>query len=236
MSGPLAVVFECDGRLAGGRPYGALLAEALAGRGWSVEVVGRDEPWTDRPGAGLLVVSGGETPVSAREGWMPDRLADLDRLVGRTDPAATPLLGVCLGSQMLAASAAGPEAVRASTTMAVGVEDVVLGDGTTRPVPAFHYEGIDPERLAASGADVLATGRYRTAQAFALGPRILGVQFHPELVADRLAEVVVDHADLIADKGVDPAVVLAEVRARADELARGGWPVVEALWPHLDPV
>jgi GMP synthase-like glutamine amidotransferase len=123
------------------------------------------------------------------EPWLA---AELDLLEEALD-LGTPILGVCLGGQLLARAGGGrvrrvdePEVARFCD---VGVlpearDDLLLA---ALPAPFFgfewHYYGFE----APPGAALLA-GNGSTQQAFRLQNRAWGLQFHIEVTAETLAE------------------------------------------------
>jgi GMP synthase (glutamine-hydrolysing) len=146
-----------------------------------------------------------------------------------------PVLGVCLGAQLLAA-AAGAEVHR--------VSDPEIGWHGVERLPAAADDPVAsalPDRFTAyqwhSYACRLPAGAVELArspvcpQAFALDGHAWGVQFHPEVTPDILEDWISDYdSDPDAVRlGFDPATALAEVDrrlARWNEIGRdlfGAW-------------
>ncbi len=138
---------------------------------------------------GPLIVLGGPMGVYELEAH-PFLAYEID-LIRRQLESGQPILGVCLGAQLLAAAAGG--------TVYPGVHGKEIGwgpveltnagaidplwSGFPRRFTTFHWHG-DTFDLP-PGAEVLArTSHYP--QAFRLGPRAYGVQFHPEVVPQQL--------------------------------------------------
>ncbi|UNT00257.1 type 1 glutamine amidotransferase [Streptomyces tubbatahanensis] len=138
----------------------------------------------------LVVLGGGFMPDDdARAPW----LAATRGLVAAALAERTPLLGICLGGQMLAHVAGGKVAAghgapeMGSTALSVRAE--AAAD------PLFHSL---PERVTAierhvdavtslpPGAVWLARSDRCPYQAFRVGERAWGVQFHPETAPERL--------------------------------------------------
>ncbi len=127
--------------------------------------------------------------------WILEEIAWLETIVA----GRRPVLGVCLGVQLLA-RAAGAE-VRRLAEPEVGWIDVVLNeDGVADPVL-----GAMPQRFPGlvwhqytydvpDGAVELARTD-RTTQAFRLGDACWGVQFHPEVTGVQLERWIADFED-----------------------------------------
>jgi GMP synthase (glutamine-hydrolysing) len=134
--------------------------------------------------------------------------------------AGVPVLGICLGAQLVAA-AAGAE-VRRSGEPEIGWSEVeVSADGARDPVL-----GVLPERFLAyewhsytfdlpAGAVELARSGICT-QAFRLGDVAWAVQFHPEVTPEIVREWALDYeSDPDAVRlGVEPAAHLAVAERR----------------------
>jgi len=146
--------------------------------------------------------------------WLREETMWLQQLLARR----TPVLGMCLGIQLLARAAGswvGP-----LPEPEIGWCDVELTDaGSEDPVL-----GALPERFAAlqwhhytygvpAGAAELARSA-ACSQAFRLGDRCWGVQFHPEVTAAQLDRWLED----ASDPAPDPERLRAETRANI-----GGW-------------
>jgi GMP synthase-like glutamine amidotransferase len=139
-----------------------------------------------------------------------------------------PILAVCLGTQVLA-EAAGGEARRASEPEIGWFEIEVTDEGAADPVigplaPSFtgfqwhSYEAVPPE-----GAAILA----RTSvcpQAYRIGDRVWGVQFHAEVTAADISHWIDDYqADEDAVRiGIDPDELRKETEPRMDDWNRLG--------------
>ncbi len=169
----------------------------LADAGVTAERVRLDEGETLPAAADLggLVVMGGPMGVHD-EGAYPWLLAERD-LIGEAVAGGLPVLGVCLGSQQLAA-ALGAE-VTSGATGEVGVGDVELtAVGRRDPVLGPEYNGLsgtsvpcvhwhrDTFSLPEGAVHLAATRRFPN-QAFRVGDRAYGLQFHIE-IDDTLAE------------------------------------------------
>jgi GMP synthase (glutamine-hydrolysing) len=138
-----------------------------------------------------LVVLGGPMGVGDTE-QHPYLAGEIDLLAAAT-AAGIPVLGVCLGAQLLACALGGT--VRRARTAEVGIGSVALTaagerDGVLGPsgpvLPVLHWHGdtftIPP------GAELLASSDRCVNQAFRLGSAY-GLQFHVELDAGLAASM-----------------------------------------------
>ena len=175
------------------------------------------------------VVSLGGTAHPDQDDARPWLAAELDLLEEALD-TGTPILGVCLGSQLLARAAGGrigavdqPEVARfADVGLLPDADDDLLLAGMPRPFFGFewHWYGFE----APPGATLLARNA-STQQAFRLQNRAWGLQFHIEVTAPTLAEWADAAPDTIEehggrarfDKGVEQFIGQSE--AAAKELA-----------------
>jgi GMP synthase-like glutamine amidotransferase len=149
-----------------------------------------DSPPSDAAGWDAIMVFGGvQHPDSDSDhAWLAGETA----FIGSALTAGVPLLGVCLGAQLVA-RAAGAR-VGPARRSEVGWHDVDLDASATNDpvlgvlpprITAFqwHYYGFD----VPDGAVGLATSPAAN-QAFRLGDRAWGVQFHPEVDAEMLED------------------------------------------------
>ncbi|MDQ1041091.1 GMP synthase (glutamine-hydrolyzing) [Streptomyces sp. V3I8] len=177
-----------------------------------VEVEGAKAPDRADGFGAVVLLGGGFLPDDdARAPWLPAQRA----LALRAVADGVPLLGICLGAQLLALAAGGTvrgchgEPERGSCTVVLRAEaatDPLFRELPHRfPVIQNHRDQIT---ALPPGAVHLAASDACPVQAFRVGACAWGVQFHPEAGADRLVRW--DEAAL-ADEGID----LAGLRARA---------------------
>jgi GMP synthase (glutamine-hydrolysing) len=191
-----------------------LFARVLSGMGISLEVIhawrGDRLPETLAAYRGLAVGGGG---MSA---YQSDRfLAEEVRLLRCARDTGTPVLGFCLGAQLLSLALGGR--VFPNYTREIGLFEVrftpeagsdPLWQGHTAPFFPIHWHG-DTFSLP-PGAVWLASSRITPHQLFRWGPRMYGFQFHLEFDLPVVREMIRSDAPLLEANGVDPHRLLAD--------------------------
>jgi GMP synthase (glutamine-hydrolysing) len=186
-----------------------------------VEVTGADVPAAPDGFDAVVLLGGGFLPDDdAHAPWLPAERALARRAV--TD--GVPLLGICLGAQVLAAVAGGvvqghhgrPERGSCRVSLRREAETDALFAGLPAEFRVIQNHKDQITELP-SGVVRLAESEACPVQAFRVGERAWGVQFHPEAGADRLDRW--DEAAL-ADAGLDLGALRAEAEAAEPESAR----------------
>ena len=179
-------------------------------------------------GRPLLVLGGGYLPDDdTRAPWLPATR----RLVAQALDDGSPVLGICLGGQLLAQVAGGtveaehgtPEYGSTPVRLRPEAASDPLLHGLGPLVPAIERH-VDAITELPPEAVWLASSEGCPYQAFRVGERAWGVQFHPEADAARIAAW---DRDQLAARGVDRDRLHA--RALADEdAAVAAWSVFTA--------
>ncbi len=215
------------------------LEPLLQSRGYAVRYVDASTEDLRAPhiaDAGLLVVLGG--PIGAFDEAAYPFLADELALVRRRLDSQQPLLGICLGAQLIARALGAPVAPMgvkeigfAPLALTAAGHDsplAALGD-----VPVLHWHGdqfgIPP------GAQCLAGTATCPHQGFALGHQVLGLQCHLEADPRTLERWLVGHACELAQAGVDPRALRAEARALQARLPAAAGAVFTRWLDGLEP-
>ncbi len=158
----------------------------------------------------LLIMMGGPMGVYEHDAH-PWIACQLGRLARRLE-ADRPTLGVCLGSQMVAAALGGQ--VYAGPVMEVGFHPVTVHDPGAGPlrhivdVPVLHWHG-DTFSLP-DNVELLASSHHYEHQAFRRGSNILALQFHAEMGLDPRFDAWIESGqDAIARAGTDAPALRA---------------------------
>lgn len=205
------LVIENDSR----DPVG-ILGDAIAARGLTTKVV-RPHAGDSIPAPtefGGLVVLGGSQ--GAYEAHIHPYLDDEMEAIRTAVAAGLPVLGICLGSQLIAHALGGrayladrPEAgVIAPTITAEGADDPVA-ELIARPVLTFHQDTFD----VPANATVIARSD-RFIQAFRCGSA-LAIQPHPEVRVEDV-EHWVETSSIPTRAGTDSHELLATMRRTVD--------------------
>jgi GMP synthase (glutamine-hydrolysing) len=184
------------------------LTDLLIQRGYTIEVCHayNNDPIPRQLSHDLLVVMGGSMGVADIGQPAYPFLAQEVTLIKSVIAASQPMLGICLGAQLLAHAAGArvyPNTINGKAVREVGWADVNFLGHDERPelrgLPAhhtmLHWHG-DTYDLP-SGAVLLASTPLCKNQLFRLN-RQVGLQFHPEVTAD----MVLSWADLDRDFAV----------------------------------
>ncbi|TDE42192.1 type 1 glutamine amidotransferase [Nonomuraea mesophila] len=169
----------------------------------------------------MIVLGGGYLPGDDdRAPW----LAGTRRLAGQALADGVPFFGICLGGQLIAEVAGGevtgdtgaPENGSVPVTIRPEAGADPLFHGLPSVVPAIEHHKDAVTRLP-GGAVHLAETEACPYQAFRVGERAWGVQFHPEVTPERIRGWRAD--------GFDPAEI--HEQAVADE------PVSTPIWRRV---
>jgi GMP synthase (glutamine-hydrolysing) len=201
---------------------------------WASHDVRTAAPLPGPRDADAFVITGSASSVTERLPWM----LRTEALVRRIVNAGTPLLGICLGHQLIAQALGGevrknPSGREIGTVRVLRVADDPLLSGLPRAfdVNATHVDSVT--RLP-RGARVLARTDLDPVAAFAIGSSTRAVQFHPEFDADVMRGYLRARASILAGDGLDAEVLLARVHpgTRGRDILRNFASACVALRPE----
>lgn len=176
-----------------------------------------------------MLMTGSPYSVTTLEPWAES----LSRWTRDLVDADRPVLGVCYGHQLLAHALGGrvernPLGYEIGTiTVSLtpeGENDPLLGRLDGRPL-RFNSVHADAVTELPEGATILATNERTAVQAYSVGDRVWGVQFHPE-ITKRIMEMYLEERRyrVVADAhraGEDPEAAVEEVRRGIEETPQG---------------
>lgn len=203
------------------------LEPVLQARGYAIRYVDAAQDESSVPdalAADLLVLLGG--PIGAFDDEVYPFIVDELALVRQRLALGRPMLGICLGAQLIARALGAkvePMSVKEIGFSALSLTEAgrasplaALGD-----VPVLHWHG-DRFDIPA-GAVRLAGTELCDNQAFAVGRHVLALQCHLEADPRRIESWLVGHACELAQARVDPRTLRAgadTMRARLPQAAR----------------
>jgi GMP synthase (glutamine-hydrolysing) len=203
------------------------LDHLLRERGFEIEgvdVATARFPLPQAASCDLLVVLGGPIGVYDQQDYpfLKDELACISQRL----QARKPILGICLGAQLMAA-ALGSRVYPGQQGAEIGWSPLQAAPDSDTPagfapllapgVSVLHWHG-DTFDLP-SGALPLASSALYANQGFAVGDFALGLQFHPEVTALGLERWYVGHACELHHANIPAATLRSAARQHAASLA-----------------
>ena len=162
--------------------------------------------------AALLIVLGG--PIGVHDKELYPFLVDEERAIKRRMSQEAPIIGICLGAQLMALAAGGEGKPAGSGlggspgAMEIGFSPLnVTEDGAQSPLKALagvdvlHWHG-DCFSTPPGAVNLANTPGYPN-QAFAVDAWALGLQFHPEFDSSAVEKWLIGHTSDLRAQGVD---------------------------------
>jgi GMP synthase-like glutamine amidotransferase len=215
-----------------------VFGEAAAARGASVQRwrVDRCGPPDDVPPFDAAIVLGGSMHATQED--LHDWIRPEIDLIGGWVAEGLPVLGICLGSQLLCRAVGGT--VRPARTPEIGWLPVEFDAGDDRLLAhlppmlvalQWHsYESVPPESVVTLGRSDVCV------QAFRAGDCAWGLQFHAETVRDDLEHWIAQyHRDRDAVRvGFDPQRALAALDEHIGAWNDVGRSIAERFLDHVE--
>jgi GMP synthase (glutamine-hydrolysing) len=207
-------------------PY--LIGDVLRERGFTLKILrldlGDQVPRNLDDAAGLVVMGG---PQNVYEWDQYPYLPSEFLLIKSAIDANRPVLGICLGSQLMAA-ALGAQVYK-GFRREIGWHEIRLteaaaSDSLWKDLPhvfmGFHWHG-DVFDLPPGGAR-LALSEITRNQAFVFGEKAYGFLFHLEVTRDAVLGMIGAFPEEVADAGADARVIESDTSKHLVELERIG--------------
>jgi GMP synthase (glutamine-hydrolysing) len=183
----------------------------------------------------MLAVLGG--PIGAYDDGLYPFLKDELNLIAAQLEAGKPVLGICLGAQLMARALGGR--VYPGPVREIGWKKLTLSSsgqkilGALEGLPVLHWHG-DTFDLP-PGATNLASTDACAQQAFSLGRHALAFQFHPEAQQAGFERWLIGHAgEIAATPGVSVPGLRADTAKFAPAAAAAGRRVLTQWLTGLD--
>lgn len=169
-----------------------------------------------------VVSLGGAQNVGENHPWMPAEIAFLKA----THERQLPLVGICLGSQLIAHALGGqvgpmdkPElGMKTVSINPIGQTDPILS-GIAWDSFQFQSHGYEVKQLP-PGATLLASSKACKVQVFKSGVRTYGIQYHPEFDKAMIEKLLPQEKDFCVRAGITEGELKVELDHHYANFAR----------------
>jgi GMP synthase (glutamine-hydrolysing) len=199
-----------------------LIEPFLIQRGWRVhycDVGVNDLTEADICNAELLAVLGG--PIGAEDDAMYPFLADEVNLIRERLSNQKPILGICLGAQLMARALGA--SVKPMGYKEIGYSPLKLTQSARQsPLvhignqPVLHWHG--DQFSMPHGVESFASTPVCPHQAFMIGSHAMAWQFHLEIDAARIEQWLIGHCGELSQMGIDRQHIRAAAKLHSAQL------------------
>ena len=185
-----------------------------------------------------IISLGGPQNVGESHAWMSGEM----ELLRKAHAKQLPLIGICLGAQMIATALGGevgpmqkPEVGMPVVSLnAAGQIETMMG-GIPWNCPQFSTHGYEVKKLP-TGAQVLGGSSMCPIQAFRVGIRTYGFQYHPEADMEMIRTYAAADAKFHERAGVTAEQVVADAEKHYEMFARAADRLAVNLATYLFPL
>lgn len=185
-----------------------------------------------------IISLGGPQNVGESHEWMPGEMA----LLKKAHERQLPVIGICLGAQMIAATLGGevgpmekPELGFPTVSLnAAGQLETILA-GIPWDCPQFSTHGQEIKKLP-PGVQVMGSSHQCKVQVYRAGMRTYGFQYHPEVDMQMIRAYVEADGTLLERAGMTGAEVLAQAETHGEMFARAADRLMVNIAAYLFPL
>jgi len=187
---------------------------------------------------GVIVMGGGQN-VHDRPEWLDPESA----LICAAHERDMPVLGICLGCQIVAHALGGTTGpmdggialgFHAVELNAMGREDPLF-TGIPWSTKQVQWHRDEVKELPA-GAKPLASSERCNVEAWSMGLRTYGLQYHPEVFPSTIESWIEDEPVALDEAGTTPAALRASIESSYEDMARHAERLFESVALFLMPV
>lgn len=185
-----------------------------------------------------IISLGGPQNVGEAHEWMAGEM----ELMRRAHARQLPLIGICLGAQMIAAALGGevgpmerPELGFPVVSLNPGGQTETILGGVPWDCPQFSTHGCEIRKLG-PGAQLLGSSKQCKVQVFRAGLRTYGFQYHPEADMDMIRAYTAADGKFLERVGMTEADVLGQAERHYEMFARSSERLASNLAMFLFPL
>lgn len=185
-----------------------------------------------------IISLGGPQNVGESHEWMPGEMA----ILKRAHEQQLPVIGICLGAQMIAAALGGevgpmerPELGMPIVSLNPGGQIETMMAGIPWDCPQFSTHGFEVKKLP-PGVQVLGGSKQCKVQVYRAGLRTYGFQYHPECDMEMIKAFAGADGAFLERAGMSAQDVMLEAERNYEMYARAADRLMVNLAAYLFPL